>query len=110
MATCPTCPAIVPFFRSYSGKNIDHFYTASATEVDEFEAAGYVLETTPGFVYTNQTCNSVPLYRLFSASFSDHFYTTSVSERSSAIGEGYADQGVVAYVPVPGVIIYGNSC
>ncbi|KAJ6543130.1 hypothetical protein B0H19DRAFT_957957 [Mycena capillaripes] len=158
MATCSSCPAIIPLFRSYDNSVVDHFYTANASEVvsagnlgyspegiaagifptqvaestplfrlfqvniidhaytasgidkADFEAAGYVLEMTPGFVYTTQICGSVPLYGLFHPTANDHFYTTSTSERNSATISGYTDLGIVAYVPVQGVIIQGNSC
>ncbi|KAF8198842.1 hypothetical protein K438DRAFT_1672267 [Mycena galopus ATCC 62051] len=99
-----------PLFRLYNSALTDHAYTTSTTEVDALEAAGYILEATPGFVYTNQTCYSVPLYGLYHAGATDHFYTTSVSERSSAMADRYTDLGITAYVPSPGIIVYGNSC
>ncbi|KAJ7228046.1 hypothetical protein C8J57DRAFT_1147490 [Mycena rebaudengoi] len=98
-----------PFFRLFKSSITDHAYTASTTEVDALEAAGYILETTPGFVYTTQICDSVPLYGLFLPN-KDHFYTTSASERNRAFGLGYTDLGIAAYIPVPGVIIEGNTC
>ncbi|KAJ6533706.1 hypothetical protein B0H19DRAFT_964893, partial [Mycena capillaripes] len=94
-----------PLFRLWKNSVKDHAYTASAIEVDALQAAGYVLETTPGFVYTTQLGNSVPLYGLFSPSLNDHFMTTSASERDNVINGGYTYQGIVAYVPVPGVIV-----
>ncbi|KAJ7748875.1 hypothetical protein B0H16DRAFT_1552098 [Mycena metata] len=99
-----------PLFRLFKNAVVDHAYTTSTDEVVALEAEGYVLERTPGFVYTTQICNSVPLYGLFLVSMNDHFLTTSTSERASAIAEGYTDQGIVAYVPAPSVIVQGNSC
>jgi hypothetical protein len=94
-----------------------------------FEAAGYVLETSPGFVYTTQAYGSIPLYGLFNAGGNDHFYTSeielhfikadnlsltltsaSLSERNSALSNGYTDQGITAYVPLPGIINHNNLC
>ncbi|KAJ7213393.1 hypothetical protein GGX14DRAFT_618590 [Mycena pura] len=157
---CPSCPAIIPLFRSYSGVDVDHFYTATAkevlsagaetnqyipegiaagifptqvagssplfrlfkgsiidhaytaseAEVNALEEAGYTLKGSPGFVYTTQICNSVPLYGLFLVN-NDHFYTTSAAEREKAITvDGYTDQNITAFVPVPGVSTEGDFC
>ncbi|KAJ7237556.1 hypothetical protein B0H12DRAFT_1138726 [Mycena haematopus] len=97
-----------PYFRLFNADIIDHAYTASATEVDALEAAGYVLEPTPGFVYTTQICGSVPLYGTFLPN-KDHFYTTSPAERNRSFTLGNTDLGITAYVPVSG-IVGGFTC
>ncbi|KAJ7924277.1 hypothetical protein B0H13DRAFT_2315673 [Mycena leptocephala] len=71
---------VVPFWRSYKSSIVDHFYTTNATEVSEFIAAGYGLELTAAWVYTEGICGSHPLFRLFDPKKGDHFYTTSKSE------------------------------
>ncbi|KAF8152104.1 hypothetical protein K438DRAFT_1987915 [Mycena galopus ATCC 62051] len=100
----------VPLFRLFKATVVDHAYTTNTTEIDRLEAAGYVLETTPGYVYTTQICDSVPLYGFFLASGNDHFYTTSLSDRNAVIVGGWADLGITAYVPRPGIINIGSSC
>ncbi|KAJ7061176.1 hypothetical protein C8F01DRAFT_987642 [Mycena amicta] len=94
----------LPLYRMYSSAAKDHFYTADPVERDFYRTNnGYVLENTAAFVYTTPVCGAVPLYRLYAASVKDHFYTTSVSERARTIALGFADEGIVAYVPGPGV-------
>ncbi|KAJ7825575.1 hypothetical protein B0H14DRAFT_2820269 [Mycena olivaceomarginata] len=98
------------FFRLYNDGLGHHAYTINTTEVQAFLAAGYVLETTPGYVYAAGICGSVPLYRMLLASRNDYFYTTSAGERNTAISEGYTDQGIAAYVQVPGIIGGDTVC
>ena len=50
--------------------------STNTTERNAAVADGYVLEDSPGFVYTSQICASVPLYRLFLVDGTDHFYTS----------------------------------
>ncbi|KAJ7893346.1 hypothetical protein B0H14DRAFT_2684674 [Mycena olivaceomarginata] len=138
-ATCPSCPVIVPLFRSFDSAKNDHLYThlslflsrllrdmlrkvwrrefsprksasrrpssaffrlyndglghhaytINTTEVQAFLAAGYVLETIPGYVYAAGICGSVPLYCMLLASRNDYFYTSELKIRLLQLDEAY---------------------
>ncbi|PIL23279.1 hypothetical protein GSI_14589 [Ganoderma sinense ZZ0214-1] len=92
--------ATVPLLRGYSPDATDHFYTTSASEMENaIRNDGYQSEGDAGQVFSTQVTNSVPLYRLWSPSGRDHFYTTSESERDNAASElGYTYEGIAAYV------------
>ncbi|KAJ7458884.1 hypothetical protein FB451DRAFT_1046486, partial [Mycena latifolia] len=91
---------VVPFWRSFSSGAVDHFYTTNATERDEFIAAGYTLEGTAAWVYTDGICGSHPLFRLFNPEQADHFYTSTINadERDSFIAAGYVFEGTAGFV------------
>jgi hypothetical protein len=57
--------------------------------VQAFLAAGYVLETTPGYVYAAGICGSVPLYRMLLASRNDYCYTSELKIRLLQLDEAY---------------------
>ncbi|KAF7343161.1 hypothetical protein MVEN_01746900 [Mycena venus] len=107
--------ASVPLFRMFSVNPWDHFYTTDEQEVEEFGLIGYNLEGIAAYVYGDQICGSVPLFRLVHGvnvsgpGFgSDHFYTR--LERQVALATGYTDQGIAAYVPIPGVVDGNALC
>lgn len=85
-------PGTVAFHRCVLSSGF-HFYTTSATCEG---APGSKLEGVMGYIATSATCGATALYRLVKGN--DHFFTTSTSERSSAMGSGYADEGIAGYV------------
>lgn len=50
------------------------------------------------WVYDSQVCGSIPLMSTGLATASDHYYTINTFEHDSLISDGWADNGVVAFV------------
>ncbi|KAG6911080.1 hypothetical protein DXG01_004595 [Tephrocybe rancida] len=99
-AVCGDPGATLPLLRAWSLSVTDHFYTTSASEMQNAVTnLGYVAEGTTGYVFTNQQPSTVALFRLYSPGAQDHFYTTNAAERDNAIHSlGYTSEGVVGYI------------
>lgn len=92
-------PNTVPFYRLYSIRLGNHFYTTSTQERDlAIKRQGYTLGGTMGYIHTSEGSGRVPLYRLHDAGRHDHYYTTSSQEREDASRSGWTDQGIVGYI------------
>jgi hypothetical protein len=90
----------VPLLRAYKRGLVDHFYTTSAAELQDFVThLGYNDEGTTGYIFADQQLHTVPLYRLYNAAIVDHFYTTNATKRDNAVKNlGYKNEGVTGYV------------
>jgi hypothetical protein len=56
----------VPFYRSYSSTNVDHFYTTDVTNLsNDILNAAYVLQSVAAFVFVTQEESTVQFYRLY---------------------------------------------
>lgn len=80
-----------------------HFYSANATEVSQFLAAGWVSEGTSGRVYatTGGAPGLSPFYRLSktTSGITKYFYTANGTERSNCLNlYGFTDEGITGYV------------
>lgn len=80
-----------------------HFYSANATEVSQFSAAGWATEGNAGRVYlaTAGAGSLSPFYRLSKTTngVKKYFYTANTTERNNCITlYGYADEGISGYV------------
>ncbi|KAG6853240.1 hypothetical protein C0991_005827 [Blastosporella zonata] len=101
----------VPLYRLYSIGLTDHFLTASEDEKDlAIKRRGYHLEGVLGYVYTTAGAGRVPLYQLHNEPIHDHYYTSSEGEREDASRNGWAEEGVVAYLlpledDAPGLVV-----
>uniref|UniRef100_A0A7M5XD48 DUF5648 domain-containing protein n=1 Tax=Clytia hemisphaerica TaxID=252671 RepID=A0A7M5XD48_9CNID len=91
---------IVPLYRYYNPKIVDHFYTASWTELGNGKD-GWKLEGVQCRIMKCKASESVPLYR-YCKSGLDHFYTTNIKEIGTATpgnvgNHGYKSEGITGY-------------
>jgi len=92
-------PGTVPLYRLYNSQDTNHFYTTDAPEKDYAVAnLGYRSEGVAGWVYPNPDCGGHPLYRAWNGESVDHFYTMSIDEWNAAVGIGWAQEGIAAYI------------
>ncbi|EIM85384.1 uncharacterized protein STEHIDRAFT_59836, partial [Stereum hirsutum FP-91666 SS1] len=88
-----------PLYRLYSSTATDHFYTASAAQLDTaVNTHGFTFEAVQAWIYPSQVCGSIPLLRNYNAQGTDHFYTTNETEYESAVAGGDKGEGVVGHV------------
>lgn len=93
-------------FRLHKSGVRDHFYTTSTAGRVSAIKAGYVLEGTEGYVYSNTTACGIPLYRGYRPGAVDHFYTVSAAELEAAVAIGqYVREWIAAYVPQASVFV-----
>ncbi|KAI1798282.1 hypothetical protein LXA43DRAFT_1088404 [Ganoderma leucocontextum] len=94
----------IPLLRGYSAQHEDHFYTTSASQMDNaIRNDAYVSQGDAALVFPTADGPSIPgaipLYRMWSPTRQDHFYTASAAQRDNAVQKhGYTDEGVAAYV------------
>lgn len=93
---CSCAIPTVPVYRLYkSGKNEDHFYTASDSEAIKFaNTLGYAREGIGFYCQLAAGCGAtLPLYRYLRDN--DHFYTTDIIEGNKS---GGIFEGITCYV------------
>ncbi|KAJ7336748.1 hypothetical protein DFH08DRAFT_964710 [Mycena albidolilacea] len=86
--TCGDPANAVPFYRSYSPTDVDHYYTAGPDFVNRFDS-GWPLQGVAGFVFLTQEESTVPFYHIYSRTATDNYYTISTTERDAALKNGY---------------------
>ena len=87
-----SAPGLVALYRCYDAGSGRHFSSTNGA------CDGRTVEGALGFAATSPTCGATPLHKMYLPSAKDHFYTTSDAERAKAVGLGYVDEGVLAYV------------
>ena len=101
MKQCDLCDyPTVPLLRALKNSAADHFYTASACDMQNaVDNEGYVQDdANAATVHRQETPITIALYQLYNPNATDHFYTTSLSERDNATQSGYDEEGITAYV------------
>jgi hypothetical protein len=87
------------FYRLFSPKTGDHFYTMLLSERDIAVQNGYQDEGVACNVDSQPSGADTPFYKAFSPKTGDHFYTTSTPEFYNAVANlGYQDEGIACYV------------
>jgi hypothetical protein len=84
-----------------NANRMDHFYTASLAEADEFVAKkAYGKEGQEFFCSTVQgeSGATLPLYRYLRAGGIDHFYTVSLEQGNGIVAQGGKAEGILCYV------------
>jgi hypothetical protein len=98
--TCGDPANAVPFYRSYNGAVVDHWYTSKVAEIIVYNPQGYGLQGVTGLVFVTQEPGTTPFYGLYSASNTDHFYTISLDEKATVEKEGYTNYSVSYIYPM----------
>ncbi|RDB18973.1 hypothetical protein Hypma_014382 [Hypsizygus marmoreus] len=90
---------VVPWFRAFNPRIVDHFYTANRAEIQNSFRQGYNNEGTAGYVFPSRQPGTVAFFRLFSQRGTDHFYTTNATERNNAVARlGYRNEGITGWI------------
>jgi RHS repeat-associated protein len=74
-------------------------YTTSPSERALAESAGYVCESTLGYIYASARTGTVPIYRVYKSSIGDRFYTRNYNDALAAVNDGYAWENNLGYAP-----------
>lgn len=95
-----------PLYRFWKGPpQNEHFYTTSQADKDSVIASGYTYEGVQCWVWPAQVAGTVPFYRMsrFDGATGDlvHFYTTDPNQVAQKQAEGYANEGIQAYIKPP---------
>ncbi len=94
----PNLNGKTPFYRLYSPRTNDHFYTTSSTERSAALNGGYTSEGVGAYVYSVVATGRAPLYRLYNPRSGKHFYTANADERAAVISGGFGDEGIAGYI------------
>lgn len=89
-----TVPKKNAMFRLYNKWTGEHFYTKSASELNNLVLVGWTYESV-GW-YAPQTSNT-PVYRLYNSYAGDHHYTTNKSEYDKLAKVGWKQEGTGWY-------------
>lgn len=101
VSTCYTNTFLVPLYRLFNSKILDHFYTANYKEaMGATSTYGYTLQGTIGKIAVNKPTSEncaklVPIYRHNNGH--DHFYTTNLQEAIGSGQYGYKSEGIAGY-------------
>ncbi|KAJ7824085.1 hypothetical protein B0H14DRAFT_2824837 [Mycena olivaceomarginata] len=101
-ATCPSCPVIVPLFRSFDSAKNDHLYTSTPNELIT-SSPGYITEGVAAGIFPTQVGQSTPFFRLYNDGFGHHAYTINTTEVQAFLAAGYVLETTPGYVYATGL-------
>ena len=90
----PTDVAPGSMYRMYNPYSGEHFYTASRSEAQDINWAGWWYE---GIGWVAPETSETPVYRLYNPYAGDHHYTISAEERDGLVALGWIAEGTGWY-------------
>ena len=105
----PTTIQVQPVYRFYSDILQDYFWTVSADEKNQLQAAyqngsgTYLYQGVYGYVEKSASARTIPVYRFYNKKTGDHFYTMNEAEKNQVEEDyrtgkdNYAYEGIAWY-------------
>jgi hypothetical protein len=95
---------VIPFYRYYSARDTDHYYTTNGNFSSGNVRANYQLQMTAGFIgvwdATSRRCKAgtKPLYGIYNPTSKINYYSTSKSEINIRVANGFKNERVFGCV------------